>query len=82
VSALITRCPACGTTFRALASQLSVRGGRVRCGKCAAIFDGVANLVEDSSAPDTAEPSPQLGLFEAGAPRSAPADVRATARPA
>jgi len=82
VSALITRCPACGTTFRALPSQLSVRGGRVRCGKCAAIFDGVAGLVEDSASPDAAEPSPQLGLFEAGArpaprppvPHVAPAD--------
>jgi predicted Zn finger-like uncharacterized protein len=75
VSALLTRCPTCGTTFRALPSQLSVRGGMVRCGKCAAVFDGVANLVEESAAAEAAEPSPQLGLFEAGAraaPRPAP----------
>jgi predicted Zn finger-like uncharacterized protein len=71
VSALLTRCPTCGTTFRALPSQLSVRGGMVRCGKCAAVFDGVANLVEESAAAEAAEPSPQLGLFEAGA-RAAP----------
>ena len=75
MSALLTRCPTCGTTFRALPSQLSVRGGMVRCGKCAAVFDGVANLVEESAAAEAAEPSPQLGLFEAGAraaPRPAP----------
>lgn len=78
MSALITRCPSCGTTFRALPSQLSVRGGRVRCGKCAAIFDGVVNLVEESAAAETAEPSPQLGLFEAGAP---PAPPRPAPRP-
>jgi predicted Zn finger-like uncharacterized protein len=82
VSALITRCPTCGTTFRALPSQLSARSGMVRCGKCAAIFDGVANLVEESAAAAAAEPSPQLGLFEAGA-RPAPAAKRpAPPRPA
>jgi predicted Zn finger-like uncharacterized protein len=71
MSTLVTRCPNCGTSFRALPSQLSVRSGMVRCGKCAAIFDGVANLVEESAA--VAEPSPQLGLFEAGAHAAKPA---------
>jgi predicted Zn finger-like uncharacterized protein len=81
MSALITRCPACGTTFRALPSQLAVRGGRVRCGKCAAIFDGVANLVEEHAAAAAAEPSPQLGLFEHGAP-AAPVAAPAAPSPA
>jgi predicted Zn finger-like uncharacterized protein len=80
MSALITRCPTCGTTFRALPSQLSVRGGMVRCGKCAATFDGVANLVEES-ATAAAEPSPQLGLFDPGAAR-APAGASPASRPA
>jgi predicted Zn finger-like uncharacterized protein len=80
VSALITRCPTCGTTFRALPSQLSARGGMVRCGKCAAVFDGVANLVEERAAGEAAEPSPQLGLFEAGA--AAHAAERPAPRPA
>lgn len=61
---MLTRCPHCGTTFRALDSQLAARGGLVRCGKCAAVFDGVAHRVEEGTA---AEPSPQLRLFEAGA---------------
>lgn len=82
MSALLTRCPTCGTTFRALPSQLSVRGGMVRCGKCAAVFDGVANLVEESAAAEAAEPSPQLGLFEAGVRAAAHAAERPAPRPA
>jgi predicted Zn finger-like uncharacterized protein len=64
VSAVVTRCPQCGTAFRAGEDQLAARGGLVRCGKCAAVFDGVAHRVEDAP---PAEPSPQLRLFEAGA---------------
>ena len=67
---LTTRCPGCGTAFRVQPAQLSARGGKVRCGKCASIFDGVAALLADgavqsetASVPE-AEPSPQLALFE------------------
>ena len=31
----VTRCPNCGTAFRVQPAQLSARGGKVRCGKCA-----------------------------------------------
>lgn len=68
---LTTRCPSCGTAFRVQPAQLSARGGKVRCGKCATVFDGVAALVEEGTAQDAApavaeaEPSPQLALFEA-----------------
>lgn len=66
---LVTRCPACATTFRVTPVQLSARSGRVRCGKCNAVFDGVANLLtEEAVAALPAEPSPQLGLFEAREP--------------
>ncbi len=61
---LATRCPACGTAFRVQPAQLSQRGGRVRCGKCATVFDGVAGLLAEGSAPLLSEPSPQLGLFD------------------
>ena len=61
---LATRCPACGTTFRVHAAQLAARGGRVRCGKCAAVFDGVAALLEHATDRVALEPSPQLGLFD------------------
>jgi predicted Zn finger-like uncharacterized protein len=66
---LTTRCPNCGTAFRVQPAQLSARGGKVRCGKCANVFDGVAALVAEGAAPANAaleaEPSPQLALFEA-----------------
>ncbi len=66
---LTTRCPNCGTAFRVQPVQLSARGGKVRCGKCTHVFDGVAALVaEGQQGPEAeteTEPSPQLALFEA-----------------
>lgn len=61
---LVTRCPICGTAFRVQPAQLSARGGKVRCGKCASVFDGVAGLVEEGTERLAIEPSPQLGLFD------------------
>lgn len=63
---LVTRCPTCGTAFRVHSAQLAMRGGRVRCGKCAAVFDGVSALMEEGAVPPAAdpEPSPQLALFD------------------
>jgi predicted Zn finger-like uncharacterized protein len=68
---LTTRCPVCGTAFRVQRAQLAARGGRVRCGKCGEVFDGVAGLVEEGAEPFILEPSPQLGLFDPS--RRAPA---------
>ena len=69
---LTTRCPNCGTAFRVQPTQLSARGGKVRCGKCANVFDGVAALVAENEQGTQAEtePSPQLTLF--GASRKSP----------
>jgi predicted Zn finger-like uncharacterized protein len=61
---LVTRCPVCGTAFRVVREQLAARGGRVRCGKCATVFDGVAALVEEGGERLVLEPQPQLGLFD------------------
>lgn len=83
MSTLVTRCPHCGTAFRAQQSQLTARGGTVRCGKCAAVFDGVAHLVEEGAATGPLEPSPQLGLFDPGAAAAAAKPERRPAlRPA
>jgi predicted Zn finger-like uncharacterized protein len=66
---MITRCPSCGTSFRVQAAQLSQRSGRVRCGKCSTVFDGVAALSEPVAREATEnEPSPQLALFEPSEP--------------
>jgi predicted Zn finger-like uncharacterized protein len=73
---LTTRCPSCGTAFRVQPTQLSARGGKVRCGRCSHVFDGVNSLVAEAApgaeaaATQDAEPSPQLALFEAA--RKAP----------
>jgi predicted Zn finger-like uncharacterized protein len=61
---LVTRCKACATAFRVQRAQLSARGGKVRCGKCGTVFDGVAGLVEEGGELPRMEPSPQLGLFD------------------
>jgi predicted Zn finger-like uncharacterized protein len=61
---LITRCPVCGTAFRVQSSQLAAHSGTVRCGKCSAVFNGVAALVEEDEERLALEPSPQLGLFD------------------
>jgi len=64
---LTTRCPNCGTAFRVQPVQLSARGGKVRCGKCTHVFDGVAALIAEGAQSPQAEtePSPQLALFAA-----------------
>ena len=70
---LTTRCPNCGTAFRVQPAQLSARGGKVRCGKCTHVFDGVAALIaetEQGAVQAEPEPSPQLALF--GASRKSP----------
>jgi len=61
---LVTRCQVCATAFRVQRAQLAARGGKVRCGKCGAVFDGVAGLVDESVPGLRLEPSPQLGLFD------------------
>lgn len=61
---LVTRCASCGTAFRVQPAQLAAHAGQVRCGKCGAVFDGVAGLVEEGTELLRLEPSPQLGLFD------------------
>ena len=61
---LVTRCPVCGTAFRVQSSQLAAHSGTVRCGKCSAVFNGVAALIEEDEERLALEPSPQLGLFD------------------
>ena len=40
-----TTCPSCHAVFRVTAEQLAVQGGKVRCGKCAYVFNGFETLV-------------------------------------
>lgn len=59
-SSLQTRCPKCETRFRVTDAQLSVAGGKVRCGNCMAVFNAVEHQVRSSASSeksDTASPS-------------------------
>lgn len=40
----ITRCPACGTSFRVVSDQLKISEGWVRCGQCQQVFDATLDL--------------------------------------
>ena len=54
---LVTKCSSCGTTFRVTSQQLQAHNGRVRCGNCMTVFDGLKALV---TLPDTgADPQPR-----------------------
>ena len=61
---MATKCTSCGTTFRVTPEQLKAHHGRVRCGHCMTVFDGLGNLV---TLPDVSAP--------ASAPAAAPAPV-------
>lgn len=46
---LITRCPNCATQFRVTENQLAAAGGRVRCGACLTVFQGIDHLILDEA---------------------------------
>lgn len=62
---MLTRCPACGTTFRLRPEQIAKAQGRVRCGKCQTPFSAVENRIDGGGdqtdfavAPEPAETRP------------------------
>lgn len=42
---LKTTCPSCQAVFRVKPAQLELRGGKVRCGKCAYVFNAFETLI-------------------------------------
>ena len=54
---MLTRCPACSTTFRVSPEQLKARAGKVRCGECRSQFNALDTLVEESIFPATLNPA-------------------------
>ncbi len=46
---LITECPNCRTRFRVTENQLQVASGRVRCGACLTVFQGIDHLVWENA---------------------------------
>ncbi|MDH3644759.1 MAG: zinc-ribbon domain-containing protein, partial [Gammaproteobacteria bacterium] len=47
VDPLVTECPSCQTRFRVTENQLQAAAGRVRCGACLTVFQGVEHLQWD-----------------------------------
>ena len=73
---LITRCPACATTFKVVPDQLRISDGWVRCGQCTEVFDATANLVQEGDASPLATSGPAASRSHRPEP---PAFLRAPA---
>ncbi|SFZ75667.1 DUF3426 domain-containing protein [Chitinimonas taiwanensis] len=52
----VTRCPNCRTSFRVTDAHLTAFDGKVRCGRCAFVFDARSHFVGDA-APETDKPA-------------------------
>ncbi len=67
---LITRCPACQTSFRVVPDQLRMSEGWARCGQCSEIFDAASNLQNEAPAlgDDAAVDFEVESVAEQGAP--------------
>ena len=61
---LVTKCAACGTTFRVTQPQLEAHGGKVRCGTCKTVFDGRQGLLVLPEPAPSAVDMPELPGFE------------------
>lgn len=87
---MLTRCPACETSFRVYSEQLKARQGKVRCGECQAVFNALDSLVEefvlnapneteekgDDATPEWTDAVPQPLTFAATAEaQAAPAEM-------
>lgn len=56
----ITRCPACGTTYKVVPDQLKIAHGWLRCGQCQQAFDSTGLVVNWPDAhPDAPDPALQ-----------------------
>lgn len=62
---LVTRCPACTTTFKVVRDQLRISDGWVRCGRCSEVFDATLDLQE---AEDDGTPIPSAASKAAASP--------------
>jgi len=79
---LVTRCPACGTSFRVTEPQLQARGGMVRCGTCLATFNGREALIAPPAPPAGAGGEPIAPEAPAPAPEPAESAPAVAAVPA
>lgn len=67
---MVTQCPHCNTAFNVTPDQLFARDGRVRCGQCQQVFDGLVNLTS-LEALQAGVPPPLAEATEAAAQQAA-----------
>lgn len=72
---LVTRCPACTTTFKVVRDQLRISDGWVRCGRCSHVFDATLDLQD---APDGTVPAPAAPASSSASPMSSMAALVAS----
>jgi predicted Zn finger-like uncharacterized protein len=61
---MITKCPACATLFRVTPEQLQAHQGKVRCGRCMTVFDGLVALAAlPEPVPEAAGSGSEAGGF-------------------
>lgn len=73
---MVTQCPECGAAFNVTPEQLFVRDGRVRCGQCQVVFDGLVNLTSlealQAGVPPPLAEAAQKSQSEGALPAKAP----------
>lgn len=74
-----TRCPECQTVFLITEQQLGAAGGKARCGRCGAVFDARAALLQKPGAAPTPEPPAEPATANESASESASQPAAATA---
>jgi predicted Zn finger-like uncharacterized protein len=71
---MVTQCPHCSTAFNVTPEQLFARDGRVRCGICREVFDGLVQLTSlEALEAGVPPPLAEAGDAEAQAGAAAPA---------
>ncbi|MFM7461306.1 MAG: zinc-ribbon and DUF3426 domain-containing protein [Burkholderiales bacterium] len=83
---LLTTCPNCGAKYNALPETLSVRQGRVMCGRCRTVFNAFESLerIEDADADEALDyvvVDPQSAEAHALAPLSEGTDALLSVEP-
>ncbi|MCZ6709254.1 MAG: DUF3426 domain-containing protein [Gammaproteobacteria bacterium] len=61
---LVTQCPKCRTRFRVTENQLQIAAGRVRCGACLTVFQGVEHLHWDKDSELDVDPQALDGSLD------------------
>ncbi len=74
---LLTRCPECDTTFRVTDETLKKASGQVRCGRCASVFNGYAELHDPAG--KSLEPEQPRTALENAPPESRAPEPAASA---